>query len=161
LDAVLQAAEMKMRDETTLSKARSEAMGLLARAKPDMLAKLFAAIPEPAFVWLRSPQIGLVMVQGRIGGEGGPFNLGEMTVTRCVLRLDAGAVGHATVQGRDKTHATQAALADALWQADPAGIEVAFLGPLRAAEVARRSERAARAAATRVEFFTLVRGEDK
>jgi alpha-D-ribose 1-methylphosphonate 5-triphosphate synthase subunit PhnG len=78
-----------------------------------------------------------------------------------VLRLDKGAVGHATVQGRDKTHATQAALADALWQADPAVIEAALLAPLRTAELARRSERAAKAAATRVEFFTLVRGEDK
>ena len=126
-----------------------------------MLAKLFAAFPDLHFIWLRPPEVGLVMVQGRIGGEGGPFNLGEMTVTRCVLRLEIGSVGHATVQGRDKTHATQAALADALWQTDPVGIEVALLAPLRSAEIARRSERAAKAAATRVEFFTLVRGEDK
>jgi alpha-D-ribose 1-methylphosphonate 5-triphosphate synthase subunit PhnG len=150
-----------MLDETTASTPRREVMGLLARAKPDMLARLFAALPEAPYVWLRPPQIGLVMVQGRMGGEGGAFNLGEMTVTRCVLRLDKGAVGHATVQGRDKTHATQAALADALWQADPAVIEAALLAPLRTAELARRSERAAKAAATRVEFFTLVRGEDK
>ena len=136
-------------------------MGLLARADPKALAALRAALPEPGFVWLRPPQTGLVMVQGRIGGEGGPFNLGEVTVTRCVLRLDQGTVGHATVQGRDKTHARHAALSDAVWQTDPAGVEAAILTPLRDAETARRAARAAKAAATKVEFFTLVRGEDK
>jgi alpha-D-ribose 1-methylphosphonate 5-triphosphate synthase subunit PhnG len=84
-----------------------------------------------------------------------------MTVTRCVLRLETGRVGHAMVQGRDKDHARRAALIDALWQADPAGIEAAVLSPLRAAETAARATSAAKAAATRVEFFTLVRGEDQ
>jgi alpha-D-ribose 1-methylphosphonate 5-triphosphate synthase subunit PhnG len=83
-----------------------------------------------------------------------------MTVTRCVLRLVTGQVGHANVQGRDQAHARRAALVDALWQTDPAAIEVAVLAPLREAETRRRQERAAKAAATRVEFFTLVRGED-
>ncbi len=139
---------------------RRDAMGLLARAKPQDLATLFPG-PEPVFTWARSPETGLVMVQGRMGGEGGPFNLGEMTVTRCVLQLASGAVGHATVQGRDKDHARRAALIDGLWQIDPAGIEATILTPLRAAETTRRATRAAKAAATRVEFFTLVRGEDK
>lgn len=140
---------------------RSAAMGLLARAQPDRLAALCAALgAEPAHEWLRPPQIGTVMVQGRIGGTGAPFNLGEMTVTRCVLRLATGEVGHANVQGRDHAHARRAALVDALWQTDPAAIETAVLAPLREAENHRRQERAAKAAATRVEFFTLVRGED-
>jgi alpha-D-ribose 1-methylphosphonate 5-triphosphate synthase subunit PhnG len=141
--------------------ARREAMGLLARAKPDALAALCAALTLPPFDWARPPEVGLVMIQGRIGGEGGPFHLGEMTVTRCVLRVENGAVGHAMVQGRDKDHARRAALIDALWQADPAGIEAAVLSPLRAAETAARATSAAKAAATRVEFFTLVRGEDQ
>lgn len=152
-----------MLDETTPTSTnpRRDLMGLLARARPDALAALCAALPEPTFTWLRPPETGLVMVQGRVGGEGGPFNLGEMTVTRCVLRLDRGTVGHASVQGRDKAHARRAAWVDALWQEDPAGIEAAILAPLSAAETARRTMRAAKAAATRVEFFTLVRGEDK
>ena len=147
-----------MLDETLTN--RRDAMGLLGRAKPDAVAALFT-IPEPAFTWARAPETGLVMVQGRMGGEGGPFNLGEMTVTRCVLQLASGVVGHSTVQGRDKDHARRAALIDALWQTDAAGIEAAFLIPLRNAETARRATRAAKAAATRVEFFTLVRGEDQ
>ena len=142
-------------------KARSAVLGLLARAQPDRLAALCAAFgEEPVHDWLRPPQIGTVMVQGRIGGTGAPFNLGEMTVTRCVLRLASGAVGHANVQGRDRDHARRAALIDALWQTDADAIEAAILSPLRAEETRRRQDRAAKAAATRVEFFTLVRGED-
>jgi alpha-D-ribose 1-methylphosphonate 5-triphosphate synthase subunit PhnG len=102
------------------------------------------------------------MVRGRVGGTGQPFNLGEMTVTRCSVRLEDGAVGHAHVQGRDKTHALRAAVLDALMQTNAAkSLEGRILTPLRSAETAARSLRATKAAATKVEFFTLVRGEDK
>jgi len=140
--------------------ARQAWMGLLARAAPDRLAGL---IPDlPAHDMLRPPEIGAVMVQGRTGGTGQPFNLGEMTVTRCVLRLASGAVGHAHVQGRDKAHATRAAVVDALMQTPEApALRARVLAPLMADETARRSAIATRAATTRVEFFTLVRGEDK
>ncbi len=67
---------------------------------------------------LRGPEAGLVMVRGRTGGGGAPFNLGEMTTTRCTVRTDAGFVGHAYVAGRDERLAEVAALADALLQ-DP------------------------------------------
>lgn len=138
---------------------RQGLMGLLARARPERLAELAAEIALPEAQDLRPAQSGTVMLQGRIGGTGAPFNLGEMTVTRCVLQVGA-VTGHAHVQGRDKAHARRAALIDALWQVDPDLVERAILGPLRAEEDARRRTRAAKAAATRVEFFTLVRGED-
>lgn len=151
-----------MLDTLNPTDGRREMMGLLARARPETLAALCAPLMPEAVTWLRPPETGLVMLRGRIGGEGGPFNLGEMTVTRCALRLASGAVGHATVQGRDKDHARRAAILDALWQGeDRAEVETAVLRPLREAETARRSARAAKAAATRVEFFTLVRGEDQ
>ncbi len=140
--------------------ARQGWMGLLARAKPERLAALFPDLPSHAL--LRPPEVGAVMVQGRMGGSGQPFHLGEMTVTRCSLRLTEGAVGHAHVQGRDKAHATRAAALDALLQTDQApALSAAVLAPLQAEEAARRSGRATKAAATRVEFFTLVRGEDQ
>lgn len=136
-------------------------MGLLATAPTDQLRLHLSRLgPEPESTWLRPPETGTVMLRGRIGGTGAPFNLGEMTVTRCVLRLQDGTVGHAHVQGRDKSHARRAALVDALWQADPQGIDAAILAPLRGEAEAVRRARAARAAATRVDFFTLVRGED-
>lgn len=135
-------------------------MGLLARADAGRLALL---LPElPAHTHLRPPQVGTVMVRGRIGGVGQPFNLGEMTVTRCSLCLADGAVGHAQVQGRDKMHALRAAVIDALMQTGRAdALRADVLNPLAADETARRDIRAAKAAATRVEFFTLVRGEDQ
>ena len=102
------------------------------------------------------------MVQGRVGGTGEPFNLGEMTVTRCSVRLADGAVGHAWVQGRDKDHARRAAVADALLQTDAADeITARVIAPLAAEAQSLRDGRAAKAAATRVDFFTMVRGEDQ
>ena len=155
-------------------KDRQDWMGQLARSAP---ARLAALLPDlPAHALLRGPEVGAVMVQGRIGGTGQPFNLGEMTVTRCSVRLEGGAVGHAHVQGRDKTHALRAAVmdallqggadallqggADALLQGGADALRAAVLVPLRAEEAAAHALRAAKAAATKVEFFTLVRGED-
>ena len=140
--------------------ARRSWMGLLARAPA---ARLAALLPDQAaHVMLRAPEVGAVMVRGRIGATGAPFNLGEMTVTRCTLRLATGEVGHAHVQGRDRDHATRAALVDALMQRPTAAaLRAAVLEPLATEEAARRTGRAARAAATKVEFFTLVRGEDQ
>lgn len=142
------------------TQARRDWMGVLARADAARLADL---LPEvPGHDMLRPPEVGAVMVRGRVGGTGAPFNLGEMTVTRCVLRLACGAVGHAHVQGRDKRHAVRAAVVDALMQTDQAArISAAVLAPLAQAEAARRATRAAKAAATKVEFFTMVRGEDQ
>lgn len=141
---------------------RKEWMGLLARAPADALDRLWQGLGiAPAFRWLRVPETGGVMVRGRMGGTGAPFNLGEMTVTRCALALEDGAVGHAYVQGRDKRHAEQAALVDALMQGAEAGrLRAGLLEPLAARMRAIQDARAARAAATKVEFFTLVRGDD-
>lgn len=136
-------------------------MGLLARAKPEAVAAVIPA-EQPSHVLLRAPEIGSVMVRGRVGATGAPFNLGEVTVTRCALRLTCGTVGHGHVQGRDRDHARHAALIDALMQTDRAeAIRAQVLMPLATAETAARTARAAKAAATKVEFFTLVRGEDK
>lgn len=143
---------------------RRDWMGLLARAPADRLADCLATLlPDlPEASDLRPPEVGTVMVRGRIGATGAAFNLGEMTVTRCSLRLGTGHVGHAHVQGRDKAHARRAAIIDALMQTDRApDVQARILAPLAQEETTRRSTRAAKAAATRVEFFTLVRGEDK
>ncbi|MEX5729459.1 alpha-D-ribose 1-methylphosphonate 5-triphosphate synthase subunit PhnG [Rhodovulum iodosum] len=137
-------------------------MGLLAKAPAERLAALWAGFgPEPGFSWLRAPEVGGVMVRGRMGGTGAPFNIGEMTVTRCALRLETGEVGHGYVQGRDKEKARHAALVDALMQTGQADrVRAAILAPLAQEMAAARTARAAKAAATKVEFFTMVRGED-
>ncbi|MEL6451172.1 MAG: phosphonate C-P lyase system protein PhnG [Pseudomonadota bacterium] len=142
--------------------ARKAWLAVLAKAPAGAVnAAWQAAALAPAHTVLRAPEIGAVMVRGRAGAVGAPFNLGEMTVTRCAIRLDTGEVGHGYVQGRSKDHALQAALVDALMQTDAATqVEDAILTPLRTAAEARKASRAAKAAATKVDFFTMVRGED-
>lgn len=139
--------------------ARKGWMALLAKAPA---ARLAALMPDlPAHDLLRPPETGAVMVRGRVGATGAPFNLGEMTVTRASVRLAGGAVGHGHVQGRDKGHALRAALADALMQTGAAPqVQAKVLDVLAAEAAATRTTRAARAATTKVDFFTLVRGED-
>ncbi len=140
--------------------ARKSWMATLAKAPPARLAALFPDLP-PHHV-LRQPEIGAVMVRGRVGGTGAAFNLGEMTVTRASVRLETGEVGHAWVQGRDKGHALRAAAVDALMQTGAAAdLATRVLKPLAAEAEAARAARAAKAAATKVDFFTMVRGEDK
>lgn len=140
--------------------ARQHWMGLLARAKPQLLATLLPDLPDHQM--LRPPEVGSVMIRGRAGATGAPFNLGEMTMTRCVLQLPSGEVGHANVAGRDKAHATRSAVVDALMQtAAAAATRASVLTPLAQDEAARKQTRAAKAAATKVDFFTLVRGEDQ
>lgn len=137
-------------------------MGELAKASCDDLETAWNALSEkPDWQWLRKPETGLVMVRGRAGGTGGAFNLGEMTVTRCALTIDAGTTGYGYVAGRNARHAELAAVFDALLQS-PHGpdLKKTLLEPL--AETRSKTERRkqAKAAATRVEFFTMVRGED-
>ncbi|NKE47012.1 phosphonate C-P lyase system protein PhnG [Roseomonas frigidaquae] len=133
-------------------------MSILARAEAAEIAARLDPLPGlPAHKRLRGPETGLVMVRGRTGGDGAPFNLGEMTVTRCAVRLADGTVGHGYVAGRDARQAELAALLDALMQ-DPErrpGLEAAVIGPLERAQADRRASQARKAAATRVEFFTM------
>lgn len=152
-----------MTENTNITtEARKDWMGLLARAPDDALMSLWDGIQNrPSFEWLRSPEVGGVMVRGRTGGTGAPFNLGEMTVTRCSVVLQDGTVGHGYVQGRSKPKAEAAALVDAMMQTSAAGeLQAQLLDPLHQQMQAAKTARAAKAAATKVEFFTLVRGED-
>lgn len=143
-----------------LTAARKGWMSLLAKAPPDRLAALMPDLPQHDL--LRMPECGAVMVRGRAGGTGAAFNLGEMTVTRCSVRLECGTVGHAWVQGRDKAHARRAAIGDALLQTPKAQeVQASVLETLAAEAAAHRAARAGKAAGTKVEFFTMVRGEDQ
>ncbi|WP_323781332.1 phosphonate C-P lyase system protein PhnG [Thalassovita sp.] len=137
-------------------------IGLLAKAPADRLAALWNKVVErPGFTYLRRPEIGGAMVRGRMGGTGAAFNLGEMTVTRCSVQINSGEVGHGYVQGRDMAKAETAALIDALMQTHAAeAIRDTILTPLQAEMETARTARAAKAAATKVDFFTMVRGED-
>ncbi len=153
------------------AQARRAWLAELARAPRAALEQtLLAALPDglPAYEWLRAPQTGLAMVRGRVGGSGDAFNLGEATVTRATLRLReaaapgaAATVGIAYQLGRDKRRAELAALSDALLQC-PQRHDAVYrhvIAPLREARRTREQQQSEAAAATRVEFFTMVRGE--
>lgn len=151
-----------MKDGFDETNARKVWMGLLAKAPEGRVAALLdAAMTRPDFAWLRAPEIGSAMVRGRAGATGAPFNLGEVTVTRCALSLPCGTVGHAYIQGRRKACAEAAALVDALMQTEAAeGLRTQVLDVLAAEQAAAKQARAEKAAATKVDFFTMVRGED-
>lgn len=138
---------------------RQRWMSVLAKADPESLERGMAAYLDTPYTWLRKPETGLAMVRGRIGGTGDRFNLGEVTVTRCVLRLPGGSTGVAYVQGRSHRKCELAALADALLQdaGAHAGVFRSVVEPAMRAQAADDHSRRQRAQATRVEFFTIAR----
>lgn len=147
--------------EAAADNPRQEAMAVLSHAPPARLGALWAAwADKPAYHRVRGPETGLVMVRGRAGGGGNPFNLGEATVTRATVRLDSGEIGHAYCLGRDGDKAVTAALFDALMQRDAEAVETLVLRPLREEQAAADARRHDETAATRVDFFTMVRGDD-
>ena len=150
------------RDDGAIA-ARQRAMALLARAlAPEMAEPVERIWPSCAARDLKPVETGLVMLRGRIGGDGAPFNVGEATVTRAVVELPSGERGYAHVLGRDVGRARLAAVVDALWQKPEAraDVEAAILAPVAARIAAEKAKTRAETAATRVDFFTLVRGED-
>jgi alpha-D-ribose 1-methylphosphonate 5-triphosphate synthase subunit PhnG len=143
--------------------ARRIAMAAFAAATREDLQALVA---EAGLVMeaeaLRGPETGLVTVRGRIGGGGDVFNTGEATVTRATVRLPSGQIGHAYALGRDKEKVRLAAILDANWCAEEtrAAVDATIVAPLLEKAAAADAKRRAETAATKVDFFTMVRGED-
>jgi alpha-D-ribose 1-methylphosphonate 5-triphosphate synthase subunit PhnG len=157
----MKSAAGKVGEEAAGQHARRRIIGLAARATTAELETALERIGRPDFADVRRPEIGLVMLRGRMGGDGSAFNLGEATVSRAAVRLQTGEIGHSYSLGRDPARARLAALIDALWQrGEHQRIETEFARPVAARLAAERQARAAETAATRVDFFTLVRGED-
>ena len=147
--------------------ARQAWLAVLAKATLAELESAWNALAEkPAYRRLRPGETGLVMLRGRIGGNGQPFNLGEMTMTRAAVQLldAAGRVSHAGfghVAGRSARRAELVALFDALLQ-DPAryaALAAEVVAPLAARQQAAKAARTAKIMASKVDFFTMVRGE--
>jgi alpha-D-ribose 1-methylphosphonate 5-triphosphate synthase subunit PhnG len=147
--------------ENTKVMQRKAAMAVLAHASAADIAAHLAAVALPDHEDLREAENGLVMLRGRAGGDGAPFNLGEATVSRAAVRLGTGEIGFGYTLGRDREKARMIALCDALVQSDAFAddVEAKVIAPLRAALSARRDHKAAETAATRVDFYTMVRGE--
>lgn len=143
--------------------SRRNRMAVLAMSDTATLVEVWKTLGvDPEFTMPRSPQTGIIGLRGRIGGGGDAFNFGEATVTRATVKLASGFVGHAYALGRDHTKAKLSAIIDALaldetWSAR---IENEIITPLQNRIKARDQKRAGETAATKVDFFTMVRGED-
>ena len=149
-------------DDTNPAQERRCWMAVLARAPRAALEEHWRAVEDPPrFVLLKPPEIGLVMVRARSGGNGAPFNLGEATMTRCVVQATDGTQGHAYVAGRCPERAEIAARFDALLQMPDRRerLLTAVIEPLEREQSGRRRMRWGEAARTRVEFLTMVRGD--
>ncbi len=147
--------------------ARQHWLAVLAKAPLAGLEAAWDALAEkPRYRVLRRAETGLVMVRGRIGGTGQPFNFGEMTMTRAAIQLldtdgKVTCTGFGHVAGRVARQAELVALFDAMLQ-DPGwhdAVQGTVIAPLTARQEAAKAAQAAAVAATRVDFFTMVRGE--
>lgn len=144
--------------------SRKNALDILATATADILVDQYAALEPtlPTAVPVRGPEIGAVMIRGRVGGGGAAFNLGEASVTRATVKLVSGEIGHSIILGRDERKASIVAHLDALRQMpDWVGqIDSKIVRPALDAMNAEKLRRAEETEATRVDFFTVARGED-
>ncbi|WP_409190895.1 phosphonate C-P lyase system protein PhnG [Bradyrhizobium sp. RDM4] len=140
---------------------RKAAMAVLAHTEAGEIAARLRSLALPSHEDLRQPENGLVMLRGRVGGDGAPFNLGEATVSRAAVRLASGEVGFGYTLGRDGDKARLIALCDALAQSRDfsAAVEQDVIAPLREQLMIRRKRAAEETAATKVDFYTMVRGE--
>jgi alpha-D-ribose 1-methylphosphonate 5-triphosphate synthase subunit PhnG len=142
---------------------RAEWMGLLSRAPKELLESALKGHIPPEPTWLRKPETGLMMVKGRVGGTGEPFNLGEITVTRCAIKLHDSQsqerVGVAYVLGRSKSLALLASVADALLQDELKTKEWqdALIQPIKLYLKAQQEHKEQKSQSTKVDFFTLAR----
>lgn len=139
-------------------------ISVLSRSSSNELCAYWKDLsPGLSYRMLRQPETGLVMVRGRAGGKGQRFNLGEASVTRCSVSMETGEVGHGYVTGRNKHHAEMAAVFDAVLQNEKwtERLLADVIAPIDERLQKSKSERQAKVASTKVDFFTMVRGEDE
>ena len=153
---------MQGSDSLEFDQARQRRLSCLASADAKALVQFWSDLDiDPTFEVVRGPEYGLVGLRGCVGGAGSKFNFGEASATRASVRLENGSVGHSMVLGRDKTKAKLAAVIDALCQAGEhvEQIDQLVIKPLSRKQQLRDEKRAAETAATKVDFFTMVRGD--
>ncbi|WP_319784419.1 phosphonate C-P lyase system protein PhnG [Oceanisphaera sp. IT1-181] len=143
---------------------RKQWMSVLSRASFAQLQSSWQALRlTPEYQLIRAPEIGLAQIRARMGATGRQFNLGDVTITRAVVKLHSGELGYSYLRGRNKRHAELAALVDAMMQTR-SGHEVldrGLIAPLAALKAEQEECSRQEVAASKVDFFTMVRGEDE
>jgi alpha-D-ribose 1-methylphosphonate 5-triphosphate synthase subunit PhnG len=139
---------------------RAAWLSVLAQTSPEVLDEAWRKIgPKPEYEFLRKPEVGMILVRGRAGNTGQPFNFGEMTVTRCAIRTNQGLRGFGYVAGSRSAMAEQIAVLDAMLQ-DPEqapDLKENLIGPLSRRLAEEKAQVAQSAGATKVNFFTMPR----
>ncbi|MGM7680104.1 phosphonate C-P lyase system protein PhnG [Microbacterium sp. A94] len=154
-----------MNNTARVPEERRRTARVLVGSTEAQLADLWRTWTDrPAIEYLRGPESGLVMVQGRTGGTGDRFNLGEATVTRATVAVRDGrseTVGTAYVLGSHPEHAALAAIFDGMLDSaarDRVMTEV--IEPLEREQALRDHQAQKNARATVVDFFTVAREND-
>ena len=154
---------MKSTENIAAIEQRQKWMSVLARADFDELERRWQSMSIAThYAVLRPAEIGMIMLRGRVNGNGSPFNMGEATVTRCSIKMETGEIGSSYILGRNKQHAELAALIDGelLRGQNNHYITEELLNSLDELEQRRQLSKQQKAAKTKVDFFTFVRGED-
>lgn len=140
---------------------RQARLRLMTLASLEALKSGLANFSNINYEFIRPPESGLIMVRGRQGNTGSLFNIGEMLITRCTLKCQD-IVGQAWVTGQDKEKAVLVALGDALSQnPDHQSALEGFFQQLEGERGQMVAAENKEIAATKVNFITMVRGEDK
>ena len=142
---------------------RQRWLSVLAHSSAALLETHWQALNlQPAFTLIRPAEIGLTRLQARMGATGKRSVMGDATVTRAVVQLSDGTLGYSYLLGRDKAHAERCALLDALLQQPETRqlLEEKIITPLAAWRDEQRQLRAREIASSKVDFFTLVRGDN-
>lgn len=142
---------------------RQRWLSVLAHSSAALLETHWQALNlQPAFTLIRPAEIGLTRLQARMGATGKRFVMGDATVTRAAVQLSDGTLGYSYLLGRDKAHAERCALLDALLQQPETRqlLEEKIITPLAAWRDEQRQLRAREIASSKVDFFTLVRGDN-
>ena len=147
----------------TSTTQRQQWLSILAHSSASALLQHWQALHlNPRFTLIRPAEIGLTRLMARMGATGQRFVMGDATVTRAVVQLEDGTLGYSYVLGRDKAHAERCALIDALLQQPQshALLTEQLITPLAAQREEQRQLRAREIASSKVDFFTLVRGDN-
>jgi alpha-D-ribose 1-methylphosphonate 5-triphosphate synthase subunit PhnG len=145
-----------------IEQKRKSALSVLSKSSLDSIVEQWSALGiNPAFNFLKTPEVGMVMVRGQAGGDGQTFNVGEMTVTRCVVQLHSKEIGYGYTAGRNIDKSKIIALIDACFQVSifEKNIEDRIINPLRVSIEEKQEHQKNKIETSTVDFFTMIRGE--
>ncbi|SHN61572.1 phosphonate C-P lyase system protein PhnG [Desulfovibrio litoralis] len=146
---------------------RQKWMATLSCAELQDLEDAISLLPNTlSYHYLKAPEAGLIMLKAKTGDKSHTFNMGELLVTRCIVSLtweQQSTTGYAFIKGDSQRHAELAAVYDALMQIESFNkiLSTKLISPLNLKQKNKKQQMTKEIAETKVDFFTMVRGEDE